>query len=492
MVTKPNLAKQLLGAALGKDLNNTTQRGAGSGRPAGTPHFQPWRGTDRQVAGLWPFAAGGSAPLIGAPLGRSLTSPGTICADPISWFQKGLISAPNLAVLGLNGLGKSTLIRHMLVGQAARGTHALVLGDIKPDYVDLVHALGGQVIDIGHGKSRINPLDPGAAKEAATRLTGRPREAVLTAAHTRAVTIMSTLIQIVRKDKVTDRETTILDEALRILDTRDQTPVLDDLLQLLRTPTPGLRDAALDRGDLTRYQATIEPLEASIVALMRGRFGGIFSGHTSVQMKMDRSVVFDLSSLRDEPDDVQGAALLTCWSYGFASVEAWQVLADEGLTPRSQYQVVLDELWRVLRLGEGLVDKVDQVTRLNRSIGVGLTILTHSMTDTQALANEADRLKADGFIERSKLIMLGGLPRKEMDRLTRVVSMTEAEQSLLESWNAGATYDPTSGRQTRPPGQGKFLLKAGSDAGWPFEVQLTQPEIALSNTNARWNKEPTR
>ena len=37
----------------------------------------------------------------------------------------------------------------------------MVLGDIKPDYVDLVEALGGQVITIGHGRGGINPLDAG-------------------------------------------------------------------------------------------------------------------------------------------------------------------------------------------------------------------------------------------------------------------------------------------------------------------------------------------
>ena len=45
-------------------------------------------------------------------------------------------------------------------------------------------------------------------------------------------------------------------------------------------------------------------------------------------MRMDRSVVFDIHSLIHEHDDIQAAVLLACWSYGFATVEIAQALAD--------------------------------------------------------------------------------------------------------------------------------------------------------------------
>lgn len=458
----------------------------GSGRHGQFPAMRPWRGTSRHVCGLWPFVAGGVTPLVGVPMGRALGGWGAVCADPISWFEKGLIQAPSMMVLGLNGLGKSSAVRHMLMGLAGFGVHSMVLGDIKPDYVDLVFALGGQVIDVGHGAAKINPLDSGNAVAAAKRLTGESRRRVLEGAHSRALTLVGTLIHIIRGGPLTDRESTIIDRCIRILESKGGTPELSDVLHVLREAPEDVRHAALDRGDIKRYQDVTEDLEASLIALLGGRFGAIFSGQTTTEMMLDRSVVFDVHSLLQAEEDLQAAVLLACWSYGFASIEVAQELADAGLQSRERYIIVMDELWRILRASTGLVERVDALTRLNRTMGVGQVMITHSMADFTALSSEADRLKAQGFVERSKMLLLGGLPRREMPLLSQVVSMSEAEQALLESWNDPGSYDPTTGLETAPPGRGRFLLKAGSGPGAAFEVVLTNEEIALSDTNKRW------
>ncbi|HSY00345.1 MAG TPA: ATP/GTP-binding protein, partial [Streptomyces sp.] len=123
-------------------------------------HVDPpamWRATTVQACGLWPFAAGSGAPMTGVPLGQHLHTGATVCGDPISWFTRArYISNPSLFMLGMPGLGKSTLVNRMLIGMAATGITPLVLGDLKPDYADTVRALGGQVISIGRGVGGIN------------------------------------------------------------------------------------------------------------------------------------------------------------------------------------------------------------------------------------------------------------------------------------------------------------------------------------------------
>ena len=145
----------------------------GPGRGSSTYIQAPgeWRGTTVQVCGLWPFAVGTGTPMVGVPLGRHIQTSATLCCDPISWFQRAkLISNPSCFVLGKPGLGKSTCVRRMALGLTGYGVMPLVLGDLKPDYVDLIEALGGQVITLGRGRGYLNILDPGEAVMAAEKL----------------------------------------------------------------------------------------------------------------------------------------------------------------------------------------------------------------------------------------------------------------------------------------------------------------------------------
>lgn len=460
----------------------------GGGRAAMMPRVRMFRTTSVQACGLFPFVVGGATPLEGVILGENLNGPGTVCADHMAWFERRIISAPSAMVMGLNGLGKSTLIRRIMLGLANRGIHSMILGDIKPDYVDAVEAIGGQVVRIGHGLAGINPLDAGNVTEAAALLADHPQEraALLQAAHERKKNMVVSLVHIVRRQAPTDREEVILDAAVRILEERGGTPVLADLLEVVREAPPQLRAAALDRGSMERYQDVTENLEASLMALLSGRLGGIFAAATTTPMMMDRAVVFDVSATRDESSDVQAATLLSTWSYGFATVEIAQVLADAGVAPRRHYNVIMDEMWRIMRASPGLVDRIDALTRTNRSVGVGQMLCTHSITDMDTLPNEEDRVKARGFVERSKMLFTAGVPPREMDMIASVFNLSQEEQSLLRSWNAPGSLDPTSGENVPPAGMGNFMLKTSDAPGVPFHLRLAASEVDINDTNKRW------
>ena len=469
----------------------------GTGRGASTYVQAPdeWRGTTVQVCGLWPFAVGTGTPMIGVPLGRHTQTGATLCCDPISWFQRAkLISNPSAFILGKPGLGKSSLVRRMATGLAGYGVMPLVLGDLKPDHVDMITALGGQVISLGRGRGYLNVLDPGEATAAAKTLRAHGFDAeagqVLADAHGRRHTMVSALLTIMRLQPPSDREETIIDRALKWLDEHyDGVPVLGDLLEVVQAGPPEVRAAALDRGDDSRYKAITEDLEASLIGLVGGgRLGETFSRHTTNPMRRDAPVVYDVSSIDDSDVDLQAAALLACWSAGFGTVNVANALADAGLEPRRHYFVILDELWRALRAGKGMVDRVDALTRLNRQRGVGMAMISHTMSDLLALPTESERMKAKGFVERAGMVICGGLPGAEMPRLTSAVPLSLAEQELLIGWQDPPAWDPTSGREAEPPGRGKFLVKVGGRPGIPVDVQLTAAEASINDTNKLWHE----
>ncbi|NEK96586.1 ATP/GTP-binding protein [Modestobacter muralis] len=464
----------------------------GRGRgPAGyVQAADEWRGTTVQVCGLWPFAAGTGSPMVGVPIGRNMVSGSTLCCDPVSWFQRGnLISQPSMFVLGRPGLGKSTIVRRMALGLAGYGVQPMVLGDLRPDYVDLIEALGGQVLRLGPGRGSLNVLDSSEAKAAAARLTGGARGALLADAHEVRATMVSSLVTILRKSPPSDREESILDRALAVLDERhDGTPVLADLLQVIRDAPADVRMVAIDHGNDDRYRELTEGLEASLAGMTHGgRFGGIFTRQTTAPMRRDRPVVFDVSSIDDGQMDLQAAALLASWSTGFGAINVSNRLADAGLEPRRHYFVVLDELWRALRAGRGLVDRVDTLTRLNRKWGVGQAMISHTMSDLLALPSPEDRMKARGLVERSGMVVCGGLPAAEMEMLRSAVSVSRAEEEMLTSWTDPPAWDPDGGHESEPPGRGKFLVKVGGRPGIPVQVKLTSVEATMNDTNKLWH-----
>lgn len=465
--------------------------GPGRGEAGVVQMAEEWRGTTVQACGLWPFSVGTGTPMVGVPLGRNLSSGATLCCDPISWFQRAkLISNPSAFVLGKPGLGKSTIIRRMATGIAGYGGQPLVLGDLKPDYVDLIEALGGQVITLGRGRGHLNILDPGESRAAARRLTGKARSRVLADAHGRRLNMVSALLTIMRSSPPTDREETILDRALKVLDDRlDGTPVLPDLLKVVQDAPDEVRQVALDRGSMDRYREITDGLEASLIGLCGGgRLGETFSKPTTSPMVRDRPVVFDVSSIDDSEMDLQAAVLLACWSAGFGTVNVANALADAGLEPRRHYFVILDELWRALRAGRGMVDRVDALTRLNRQRGVGMAMCSHTMSDLMSLANEEDRMKARGFVERSGMVICGGLPAAEMPMLQSAIPFSEAEQNMLKGWQDPPAWDPATNKEAEPPGRGKFLVKVGGRPGIPVNLQLTSVESGIHDTNKLWHQ----
>lgn len=468
-------------------------RGPGNGRVSYVEAPPEWRATTVQACGLFPWAVGGGTPTLGVPVGRHLRAGTTVCFDVINWFERGaFLPNPSYFCLGLPGLGKSTFTRRQVLGLSAQGVRPLVLGDLKPDYADLIAAIGGQVVKLGRGLGALNVLGVGALEEAACRLGGAEADRLRAEAHGRRLAVVSGLILIVRGSPIADYERAVLSAALRALFTRHTTgriPVLPDLVAVLDQGPAQVRAVTLDRGDETRYRDAIDPLHRSLLALLDGPLGDTFSRQTTVPVALDSvGVAIDVSGISSSDTHLQAAVLLACWSDGFGAVEAANALADAGHAPQRRYFVVLDELWRVLRSGVGMVDNVDALTRLNRTQGVGMAQITHTMSDLRALANAEDVAKARGFVERAGAVIVGGLPSQELDELSHVVPFTRTERDLITSWSTPPSWDDRQG----PPGMGNFLLKIGRRPGVPMHLDLTHAELSagVHNTNKRWHTGP--
>lgn len=466
--------------------------GSGNGSASGIVVPQMWRGTSVQICGLFPFTTSSGTPMVGAPLGPHLKTGTMVCFDPISWFTLGLISNPAEFVLGLNGRGKSTLVRHQLACLAAFGIIPIILGDLKPDYVDLIRAFGGQVIVFGPGRGGLNVLDSSQAKDAVSRLAGggftKLADEVKADSLSRRASMITLLVGISRGGPLSDQETTLVERGVAVLDDKHQgIPVLSDLLQVIVDGPQEMREIALDDGDDKLYAETVKPLRRSLTSLIAGgRLGTLFAGQTAEPMRRDRPVCFDISSIPEASTDMAAAALLSCWSEGFGVVNVAHALADAGLEPDRQYCLVQDELWRAVRAGHGMVDRLDSLTRLNRTMGTGQIMITHTISDLLGLPDEADQINARGMIDRAGAVLMGPLPASEMPLLNQVVPLSFAEQSELISWSGREAWSRRTENSVMP-GRGQFMIKVGGRPGIPLRVALTDAELGVNDTNQRWH-----
>lgn len=512
-------------------------RGRGLGEAALLHPVREMRGTNYQVCGLYPFPMGGGAPTEGVPLGTNILSGEPVCCDPVSWFLEArLISNPSAFVMANPGLGKSSLLRRMAIGLCAFGVTPMILGDIKGEHVAMIHELGGPAPALGRGVGYINVLDDNGAVAAAARLRSPALRAELLAElHARRRGIIASLVAILRKEPLTEREMAVLDRCLDVLEERHAVtgtvPLMADLRQVLKERPYTVREVALDRGDDARYDAITEGLESSLNSLCgAGAFGDMFARPSSHSIVPGVPLVFDLSRISQTENDLRAATLLACWSAGFGAVTTSNMLADDGVIPRQRFLMILDELWNTLGAGPGIVDQVNALTRLNREWGVGQIMASHTPSDLKAVRDEADRHKAQGIMNRCGIKILGGLAAAEMPLLTESVPLSLREQEQLANWQdppawnraAADTLEYTNAEVFRrtdelfsdaelsawlqdqdnaawfsddrtsepPPGQGKFFIKVGSRAGIPFSMNFTPTERSsrVHDTEKKWHR----
>jgi hypothetical protein len=453
---------------------------------AGAPEYQA---TTSQACGLFPFVAGGGTPTSGTPVGRHQLWGEVVCLDPLAWLRAGLITNPGMFVLGQPGTGKSTLVKRLVTGAVATGAVALVLGDTKPDYAMLTEHLGGQVIRIGRGMDRINPLDVGPLGQALRRMSGPDADMLRWEVRSRRLSLLMALCTLVREGRLVNGEEVLLGRAIDLLDERlggTREPTVGDVLAVIEQGPDTLR-AAARASTPARYQDRAAGLIFTLDLLCTGSLAGVFDGPTSRPIDLTAPAVsVDISRVGAAGDKLLTAAMLCTWAYGFGVADAAAALAGPGAGRRRSYLAVMDELWRALRGAPGLVEYADSLTRLNRAKGMASIMITHSLADLDALATEEDRAKARGFADRCAITVLAGLPPRELARVRQITPLTGPEQELVISWSAPDSWQPGA----RHPGRGKYLIKTGERLGIPVELSLVGAEHYLYDTDQAIRPEP--
>lgn len=450
-----------------------------------SPNVDPgsvYLATSVQAAGLYPLMQAAGLPSEGVPIGPDLLTHEIVCLDPGGWVGH-LTTNPGIWIQGQPGAGKSAIAKRLCLGLVGFGASLLCPGDVKGEYSDLVTGLGGQVIRIGRGYDKINPLDAGPLGSHMRSLPVAERERLIGEVNGRRQEVLQALLATPHGlgRRVNAAEAAAIAVAVRLAGDRlEDDPIVPDILVVLRDPPQELLDRLLV-GSVDEYFEQVRPATTALSNLLDGPLAGLFDSSTTTPLDLSAPALsVDLSSLLTAGDQVVAAGLLATWSHTYNAIDTARAF---GLLQRPLV-LPLDELWRALRAGEGMVDAFDAMSRLSRSRGEITIFLTHSLQDLEALPSAADRAKASGLMERCDLVILAAQPLSELTRVAQQKPLTDAEMDLVSSW-ASPTATGLDGSSAMHPGRGKYLVKIGQRIGTPVRLALTEVELALYDTDAR-------
>jgi hypothetical protein len=367
----------------------------------------PHRATTATLQALYPFVAGDGLGARGTYLGRDLHG-GAFCYDPWELYGSGVLTSPNMIVVGQIGRGKSTFVKTFVWRQLVFSRQAWII-DPKGEYGPLARACGVTPLRVAPGGDvRLNPLDTGPGATGDLDPVRRRSE------------LLCSITAAGLGRALSPAERTAIELATRLASARDPAPTLPGVVRSLLDPDPDL--AATVRTDVVGLAADGRTVALELRRLVEGDLAGMFDGPTTTGINLDGSiVVIDLSALYDSP---ALGLLMTC-------ATAW-LQACLRRSDGVKRLVVVDEAWAILH-DLATARWLQASFKLSRSFGVANIAVVHRLSDLRAAGGEgsAQQRLAEGLLADSETRVVFGQPPSEVDAARSMLALTATEADLL-------------------------------------------------------------
>lgn len=322
--------------------------------------------------------------------------------DPWQLYDNGVITNPNLFIVGDIGTGKSALIKTLIARSIPYGRRAAII-DPKGEYHHLAHATGGTVITLTpDGTTRLNPLEHDNTDPATSR--------------TEQLGLLAALLEAGLGRPLTPTEHAACDSALQQL----PQPSLRTVAELLLDPDPDTAHTL--RTTIDDLRAITRDVALAARRLHSGELGGLLDADTNTALRLDANVVvFQFDRI---PTDLMPAVL--------TSVAA-AIHTRTRQHPGENY-LVIDEAWKLL---EHLPTArwIRARTKLARSTRTATVLATQRLTDLNAAGESTSehRALAHGLITDTGTQILLPTPASERPALTDLLQLDRARQHQLAS-----------------------------------------------------------
>jgi hypothetical protein len=365
--------------------------------------------TTAQLGAAYPFMSEGGLGGRGVLIGRDLLG-GSFAYDPFQLYGQGVITNPNMVVIGQIGRGKSALVKTYLWRQSVFGRRAWIV-DPKGEYGPLARAFGVRPVALRPGGSvRLNPLEP------------RPGRGGLSSAE-----LLYALAEASLGRGLSPRERTAAELALAGAAARG-VPTLPGVVSHLLDPAP--EAAASVRTDVASLRADGRDLALELRRLVAGDLRGMFDGPSTPGVDLGAPVVvLDLSAVYSSP---ALGVLMACAS-------GW-LQAGLERAGRDKLILVVDEAWAILA-NLGVARWLRSSWKLSRAHGVANLAVLHRLSDLGAAgaAGSEQAALAGGVLSDSETRVAYGQAPGEVGAARELLGLTDTEAGLLARLGRGVS-----------------------------------------------------
>jgi type IV secretory pathway VirB4 component len=367
------------------------------------PHVPPHRVSTAHLQVVYPGIAQSSLGAQGVYIGRDHHG-GSFCYDPWELYARGVVTGPNMLVLGQIGRGKSAFVKSFCYRQLVFGRQVILL-DPKGENGPLCAAAGVEPVSLVPGGAvRLNPLDLDSdAGDDIDRLQMR-------------VGLVAAILGGTLERTMTPEELIAIEGAVAGATSLSGNATLGDVVEALLEP--GIAAAERAHMSVAALASTSRTVGFALRRLVDGDLRGMFDGPTSGHVDLTAALIsFDLSSLYQSP---ALGILMTC-------VAAWLQRVLRRSDGRQRI-VVLDEAWAVL----GNIETAQWLAsgyKLSRSHGVQYISVLHRLSDLLAAGSDGSRQTklARGLLSDSETIVIYSQPPAEIEATRDLLELNELE-----------------------------------------------------------------
>jgi len=411
--------------------------------------------TTRHLCAAYPLVAEAGLGHRGVLVGRDVLG-GSFVYDPFELYRAGVVTNPNMVVIGQIGRGKSSFVKSYLWRQAVFGRNAWVI-DPKGEYGPLCEAWGVAPVALRPGGPvRLNPLDTGEAAGGGADDGPAVRRTALTA---------SLAVSCLGRDLL-PRERAAIDAALEaataaVAGRPPGSPTLPMVVEALLDP--GARAAAELR---TTRQELVEDgrdVALELRRLVHGDLRGMFDGPTTAGLRLDGPLVaLDLSAVYHSP---ALGVLMAC-------AAAW-LQSAVGAQHRNRILLVVDEAWAILG-NLGVARWLQSSWKLSRAMGVANIAVLHRLSDLASVgaAGSEQVGLAEGLLADSETRVVYAQSPGEVARTDELLGLTATEADLVSALGRGTALWKV--------GRRSFLVehRLGPGEGWMVDTDRAMADVA--------------